>query len=270
MLQDLDVDDETRVKLMREILAVMSTAESNLTPPGISKLVYDRLAELLGEDMDPYRKKKDDSTVMAVKLLEHMQDDKNVDLTTFENKVRMAIAGNVLDFSVYANLTWEDARDTVLNALKAPIDIEAIKCLQQQIENAKKILYVLDNCGEAVFDQLLIKECDNKVTLGVRGMPVTNDVTRRELEPSGLGGYPVVDNGQRMPGVTLATCSEEMKEAFRTSDLIITKGQGNFECLNEEEYPLVFLFMAKCPLICSITGAKPRSLQVRFSEKVNW
>ena len=153
---------------------------------------------------------------------------------------------------------------SVSEAFEKPIDTAAIGRLETLMDNAKKILYLLDNAGEAVFDSVLMEPYRDKITVGVRGVPASNDMTRRELEASGLGGYPVIDNGTCLPGVIPEFVSDEMRKALGEADLVIAKGQGNFECLNETPYPLAFLFMAKCPVVVKLLKTQMRSLQVRL------
>ena len=132
------------------------------------------------------------------------------------------------------------------------------------MENAENILYLLDNCGEAVFDTLLVRRYRSKVTLCVKGIPVLNDVTRREVGPSGFDGIVkrVIDTGDGTPGVSLEHSSREFREAFESADLIVSKGQGNFETLHDTDRPILFLFMAKCPLVAGMLNAELNSFQI--------
>ena len=108
---------------------------------------------------------------------------------------------------------------------------------------------------------------DDKLTLAVRGKPAFNDLTRAELAesgyPEGFAAGGVVSNDDGVPGVVDATCGAAFRAAFAAADLIVAKGQANFETMNERtDKPIAFLFLAKCPVVCRAVGAEPKTIQV--------
>ena len=139
--------------------------------------------------------------------------------------------------------------------------------LKRRMDEAKSILWVFDNCGEAVFDRLLIEPYREKITLAVRGKPAFNDLTRAELAesgyPAGFAAGGVVSNDDGVPGVVDATCGGAFRAAFASADLIVAKGQANFETMSDRtDKPIAFLFLAKCPVVCREVGAQPQTIQV--------
>ena len=137
------------------------------------------------------------------------------------------------------------------------------------MDSARSILWIFDNCGEAVFDRPLMEPYRAKVTLAVRGRPAFNDMTRAELAasgyPEGWAGGGVVSNDDGVPGVVDATCGEAFRAAFAAADLVVAKGQANFETMSERgDKPIAFLFLAKCPVVCRAIGAEPGTIQVRL------
>ena len=135
------------------------------------------------------------------------------------------------------------------------------------MDAAKSILWIFDNCGEAVFDRLLMEPYRDKITLAVRGKPAFNDIARAELAVSGYaegfaaGG--VVSNDDGVPGVVDETCGAAFRAAFAAADLVVAKGQANFETMSERtDKPIAFLFLAKCPVVCREVGAQPQTIQV--------
>jgi hypothetical protein len=137
------------------------------------------------------------------------------------------------------------------------------------MDEARSILWIFDNCGEAVFDRPLMEPYRSKITLAVRGKPAFNDMTRAELAasgyPEGFAGGGVVSNDDGVPGVVDASCGEAFRAAFDAADLVIAKGQANFETMNERtDKPIAFLFLAKCPVVCRAIGAEPGTIQVRL------
>ena len=152
-------------------------------------------------------------------------------------------------------------------AFTKPIDTAAVAELKRRMDEAKSILWIFDNCGEAVFDRLLIEPYREKITLAVRGKPAFNDLTRAELAesgyPEGFAAGGVVSNDDGVPGVVDATCGDAFRAAFASADLIIAKGQANFETMSERtDKPIAFLFLAKCPVVCREVGAQPQTIQV--------
>jgi uncharacterized protein with ATP-grasp and redox domains len=175
---------------------------------------------------------------------------------------RLAIAGNLMDMGVIGNLTEAEVRQTMEQALHAPFFGELDK-FRQAVGDAKSILYLADNAGEIVFDRLLIEQLPTeRVTLAVRGAPIINDVTLIDAQAVGLDQIvEVIDNGSDAPGTILSDCSPEFLRRFAAADLIISKGQGNFETLSGEAGNIFFLFKVKCPKVANLVG-QPVGMQM--------
>ena len=256
-------DETVQKSIMMDVMSMMSQSDMR-QPPSYIAWSTNEIASRHSGGVDAYVLQKDHSTEMAWKLLESLKETPNYRPDSFEWRVRLAVAGNILDFGIFWDLDIREAIKSVSEAFEKPIDLAAIRRLETLMRKAKKILYLLDNAGEAVFDSVLMEPYRDKITIGVRGMPTFNDMTRRELAASGLDGYPVIDNGACLPGVIPEFAGDEMRNALSDADLVIAKGQGNFECLNETPYPLAFLFMAKCPVVVKLLQTEMRSLQVRL------
>ena len=260
-----------------------------LPPPCYARQLIDAaLAMCEGRVPDPWSEEKKASTELALKLLEALShkgalggsqftatdtDAMNCvppGMSDFEKRLRLSVAGNILDFSVYADLDIAAAMETMKESFTKPVDAASVAELKRRMDAAKSILWIFDNCGEAVFDRLLMEPYRDKITLAVRGKPAFNDVTRADLEPSGLlppdfakcGGR-IVSNDDGVPGVVDATCGDQFRAAFAAADLIVAKGQANFETMSERtDKSIAFLFLAKCPVVCRSVGAEPKTIQV--------
>jgi uncharacterized protein with ATP-grasp and redox domains len=127
---------------------------------------------------------------------------------------------------------------------------------------AERILFLADNAGEIVLDRLLIEALPyHKVTVAVRGRPVLNDALHKDAILAGISALvPVIDNGSDAPGTVLADCSKAFLEHFHRADLIIAKGQGNYETLSQVAAPIFFLFTVKCPLVAAHIGSPTGTL----------
>ena len=130
---------------------------------------------------------------------------------------------------------------------------------KSEVDEAREILYLADNAGEIAIDRLLIEELGpERVTLAVRGSAVINDATIDDARAVGLHELVrVIDSGSDAPGTILEDCSVELRERFRTADLIVSKGQGNFETLSDIDTDIFFLLKVKCPVIATHIGLPP-------------
>ena len=250
------------------ILGAAAEAGYPLPPPCYARQLIDNALAMSGGAVpDPWAEEKKTSTELALKLMDRLDEIPGWDPNSFESCLRLAIAGNILDFSIYADLDIAAAMETMATAFTKPVDTAAVAELKRRMDEAKSILWIFDNCGEAVFDRLLMEPYREKITLAVRGKPAFNDLTRAELAESGYPeGYAaggVVSNDDGVPGVVDATCGDAFRAAFSRADLIIAKGQANFETMSERtDKPIAFLFLAKCPVVCRAVGAEPKTIQV--------
>ena len=250
------------------ILGAAAEAGYPLPPPCYARQLIDNaLAMCEGRVPDPWAEEKKTSTELALKLMARLDEISGWDPNSFESCLRLAIAGNILDFSIYADLDIAAAMETMATAFTKPVDTVAVAELKRRMDEAKSILWIFDNCGEAVFDRLLIEPYREKITLAVRGKPAFNDLTRAELAesgyPEGFAAGGVVSNDDGVPGVVDATCGDAFRAAFSRADLIVAKGQANFETMSDRtDKPIAFLFLVKCPVVCREVGAHPQTIQV--------
>ena len=253
-----------------EILGNVAAEGYALPPPCYARRLIDNaLAKCGGAVLDPWAPEKKTSTELALKLMERLPELPGWVPGDFESHLRLAIAGNILDFSIYADLDIAAAMEQMSTAFTKPVDKAAVAELKRRMDEARSILWVFDNCGEAVFDRLLMEPYRDKLTLAVRGKPAFNDMTRAELAESGYpGGFAaggVVSNDDGVPGVVDETCGEKFRKAFSSADLVVAKGQANFETMNERtDKRIAFLFLAKCPVVCRAVGAEPKTIQIIF------
>jgi hypothetical protein len=138
--------------------------------------------------------------------------------------------------------------------------------LQKAIDAAKNILFLGDNAGEIVFDKLLIEQMPmDKISYAVKGFPIINDATMEDAIDTGMTGLvKVLDNGCDAPGTILELCSEKFQEVFRQADLVIAKGQGNYETLSGvNDKDIFFLLKVKCPVIAQDLECECGSIVVK-------
>ncbi len=254
-------DDAVRYEIIKKTLASAGNMDLTLTPPEQARLIHQIIKAASGVN-DPYIEEKDRSTEFALKLMPAVREKIKNSNNEFETIVRLVIAGNIIDYGI-RNFDLKNARKHIFEVFDMPIDLDAVELLEKSMNNAKKIFYMADNCGEAVFDRLLIERYSDKITLGVRGEAILNDITPREIKASELDLVPYVHTGDMTPGVSIRHSSEKFLDEMRSADLVISKGQGNYETLSEYERPIFFLLRVKCRIIADLIGnVKPGDLQL--------
>jgi len=170
-----------------------------------------------------------------------------------EGGVRAAIAGNVIDFGIYETIDLDRSID---ESFRLPLSGAGYRAFAAAVQSARRILYLCDNAGEIVFDRVLLetlREMGKEVTAVVKGSPVINDATQDDASAAGLYECAtVIDNGNDGIGTLLEACSERFRDEYRSADLIISKGQANYETLvQERDGRTFFLFKVKCPVVAS-------------------
>lgn len=254
----LITDDETlHEQILRETLRLTETMDLSLCPPAIGQKIHRRLRELT-ESVDPYHTIKQKHNKLAMELYDLLEPTVNTSDNPLETAIRLAIAGNIIDLGVKTSISDNDIRRTIEHSLNDSFDVELVEQLQKDAANAKNILYLADNAGEIVFDRFLVKLLPmEKITVVVKGYPIINDATMEDAEQVGLTKMvPVIDNGSDGPGTILDTCSPDFLKRFDNADLIISKGQGNYESLNEQDKRIYFILKAKCPVIAADLNCK--------------
>lgn len=241
-------------RLMRDCLKWISELNIELSPPAVAQLLHRKLREVTGVN-DPYKAAKEDHNNLASELVAPIKSRLRVSNEPLFMALRYAIMGNVIDLGAKNGISSEDIYIEMQNADKQQLfgDLNAFK---NAVAEAKKILYLADNAGEIFFDRLLIEQLPaSRVTLAVRGAPVINDATREDAELAGIGEIAeIIDNGSDAPGTILEGCGLEFRRRFETADIVISKGQGNYETLSDVGKNIFFILKIKCPIISAHAG----------------
>lgn len=247
-------DYEFQERVLREILKKLSETEFSLTPPEIAAEIHRMLRGLSGNS-DPYKSVKNSFNNLILSMAEKLKEKIKRADDPLLAATRLAIAGNVIDSGVKSRLTEDEVLKSIESSYSEELAGNADEFIRE-ISLAKKILYIADNAGEIIFDRLLIEKIGpERVTLAVRGFPVINDATIDDARIAGLDKLvTVIENGSDAPGTILAECSEEFKKIFNDADMIIAKGQGNYETLCDENKKIFFLLKVKCHIISDHTG----------------
>ena len=261
----MSTDDEVvREEALREVMSYLLYEEWGKAIPELGTNVH-RIVKRVTDNEDPYKQLKDECNEMASNLypkLELAVKNSNDPLLT---AAKIAIAGNTIDFGPKIEIDVEKEVQKVLEGKLAINDIDQLKGSAQK---SKDILYLADNAGETFFDRILIGELvrrDINVTYVVKGGPILNDATLRDAEMAGINSVAkVISTGTDCAGVLFSECSKHFLREFEKSSLVISKGQGNYESLNDvKNKEIFFLLKIKCPIIAEDIGAKKASIVLK-------
>ncbi len=253
-------DSGEQEQLGREVLAELAAADLGLSPPQLAQRVQRRLRERAGVT-DPYwdTKRRFDAACRA--LLPELAEAVARAPEPLLAAARCAVAANAFDVGAPGTVDEEQIASQLRAAPATPLWGDEA-ALIAAVSRARTILYLADNAGELVVDRLLVEALGpRRVTVVVRGGPVLNDVTLADAREAGLLELvEVVDNGSDAPGTVLAECRPELHRRFLEADLVLAKGQGNFETLLGALGELFFLFKVKCPAVSRHVGARVGTL----------
>jgi len=245
--------DRGRV-IARKAGTIIEQAALTEVPARTTTLVHRLLRQELG--VDPYGTIKSSYNRIALDLLPELRRMVAQAPDQMEGAIRAAIAGNVIDFGIYDHI---DLHGSIRESFELPLPVDALSFFRRAMDASQRILYLCDNAGEIVFDRVLLQllqEQGKFVTVAVKGAPVINDATREDIAETMMTEFTaLIDNGNDGIGTLLEVCSEEFMEAYHSADMIISKGQANFETLEQTHDPrLFFLFKVKCPVVARALG----------------
>lgn len=260
-------DERIHEELMRQVLALACKMDLRQSPPAMAQQIHKLIRKLTGVQ-DPYRRIKDRFNRLALQMYPELKNRVATSADPLETAVRLAIAGNIIDFGVNSDLEESHIEIIIAESLTAPLDMGVLEDFKQAAAQAENILYLGDNAGEIVFDRLLIELLGCKrITLVVKAGPIINDATIEDAVDTGLSDVvKVIDNGSDAPGTILRSCSESFRRRFNEADLIVAKGQGNYETLNNVDKEVFFILRAKCPVIARHLGCEIGSLVLTKNE----
>ncbi|MEA2101602.1 MAG: ARMT1-like domain-containing protein [Thermodesulfobacteriota bacterium] len=249
-----NIDPKDQEGFVRDVLGRLAGFDYNDSPPMMAKQMYDMLRSMEGVD-DPYSEIKASYNAMCMDYYSSLSERIRASRDPLDTAMRIAVAGNIIDFGLGTRHSI-DIDGTIDESIDAEFAIDHSRILRDRIDAAQNILYLGDNAGEIVFDKIFIQNIGpEKVVFAVRDVPVINDVTMYDARQVGMDKLcRVISSGSRAPGTPLEGCSSQFRDLFGSADLVISKGQGNFETLSDAPRDVFFLFMVKCPVIAEHSG----------------
>ncbi|WP_019228566.1 DUF89 domain-containing protein [Sedimentibacter sp. B4] len=247
-------------EIIKKSLQELGQLDFNETAPEIGFRMHQHSKKITGI-VDPYKRLKEQYNEVAQEIYEKITEEKWLIRTEdpFDMACRLAIAGNIIDFSVGLKLEPSDVVKSVEDSIKHDIFGTGTIALRKAVEKADNIMYIADNAGEIIFDKFLLMNLPaNKVTYVVKGGPIVNDATMDDAISTGVVDLVrVIDNGHAAQGTILKNCSSAFISEFNKADLVISKGQANFETLSDvKDKNIFYLLRAKCISVASALGCK--------------
>lgn len=263
-------DENKQHLLVKRVLEEMSKCGQDSCAPLVAQKIH-RIVRYITGNSDPYR---------------DIKSFFNHEMLGLENKFRhliynarqpmayalkLAAAGNIIDFGARSNLEHDEIFKIIDATMEKEFSTGLYNQLRDDLSRAGTLLYLGDNAGEIVFDKLFIEVIKReypglKIYFATRGGPVINDVTVQDAMDVGIDQYAtIINNGTDIPGTVLTACSNEFLRLFNHAQVIISKGQGNFESLvDEQRKKIYFIFLCKCHLFEQKLGLNKHDLVFRY------
>ncbi|MFD3156280.1 damage-control phosphatase ARMT1 family protein [Haloimpatiens sp. FM7330] len=247
-------DKQIKYKVMQKILKEIINTDYNRTTPYINSKIM-RIIKREVNIQDMFIKEKEYFNKKILGMEKDIEDlIKNQEDSLFA-ALKLASAGNIIDFGALDNVTFDMVKQIIEKTLKSQFNSNLFNKLEQQIIKSNTLLYLGDNAGEIVFDKMFIKKIKEKyphinIIFATRGYPTLNDVIEEDAYYVGMDKYAkIINNGTDIPGTDILETSEEFTKVFNDADIIIAKGQGNFESLQGCTKNIYYIFLCKCEMI---------------------
>lgn len=257
-------DETVQEHILKSVFDDIKRSDMSKPPAYTTTFIHRTVRQLLGRD--PFKDIKSEYNQIALGLYPSLKTIIRESPDPLRTSTRLAIAGNVIDFGIFTSI---DIEGTIKRSLDSQLAVDDYGDFRNAVGASDGILYVADNAGEIVFDRLLVEELvslGKNVIVAVKGAPVINDATVEDAIEAGLiQACNVLDNGSDAVGTILQWTSSEFKEAFKNTQLVISKGQGNFETLFGSKGNIFFLFQAKCHVVSRELGLPIGSMLLKKS-----
>lgn len=261
-----DAADKTQKKILCEIAKAINDIKLSSTPPEMGKTIHDTVKRLTGKE-DPYKKLKEKSNELTLKIYPELKTKIELAEDRLLMAVELSIAGNIIDYGTKNTLNVEGEIAKIFKREQKVIKNEKeyifnFRNFKKSVKKAKTILYLADNVGETVFDSLLLEEIKRidpakKIIYAVKEKPIINDALKEDAITAGIDRFAeIISSGSDIPGTILNLCSEDFRKFLEKADIVMSKGQGNFETFADSRKLIYYLFMAKCQVVAKDVGCK--------------
>lgn len=247
-------DMEKKTEYMKKVMALMANTEEKDCAPSLSVDIQKLYSSFWNCPMEDFTEIKKEFNQLMLNMEVSIEDKIRKSNDPLEKALLYARIGNYIDFAALSNVDQSTVITLLDEKSSEALDEKEYKNFLHDLSSAKKLVYLTDNCGEVVLDKMAVKILKEQypnldITVIVRGYSVVNDATMEDAEEIGLTDLVnVIGNGSNIGGTWIPGISSESRELLYNADLIIAKGQGNFETLNDCGLNIYYLFLCKCDL----------------------
>lgn len=247
-------DMEKKTEYMKKLMALIANTKENDCAPSLSVDIQELYSSFWNCPAEDYTEIKKEFNRFMLGMETALEEKIRNAPDPLEKALLYARIGNYIDFAALSNVNQETVLTLLENSSSQSLDQNEYRIFLQELSSAKRLVYITDNCGEIVLDKLAVKILKEKypeldITVLVRGYPVINDATMEDAQETGLTDLvKVTDNGSNVAGTWIPGISQAARELLKGADMIIAKGQGNFETMNDCGLNVYYLFLCKCDL----------------------
>jgi uncharacterized protein with ATP-grasp and redox domains len=248
-------DEKEHEKVLKEVMNYLIDASLDISPPELSKEVH-KIIRNVTKTVDPYKKVKEISNEKGKNLYKKIKNIVENSDDSLLTAIKYSIIGNSIDFGTFKRY---DIGKIIDNNIKQNFINLAYYDFKKSLKNSDTILYLADNTGEIFFDKILIEELlkkEKKFFYAVKANPIINDALVEDAVYAELDKITDIieydsDQVNSSPGVVIKNASNNFMKIFNSVDMVISKGQGNYESLNNASRQIFFLLMVKCPIVAN-------------------
>lgn len=247
------------MEFARDMMRMYLSAPEGISSPWFNPQVAKLLNKHYGLPLDRYREDRERSNRFVLERLDTIREKARSAPDPLYAGLQFSILGNYLDFSaLQGQVSFEKLDEMLDRAFDMELDRETYRKFCEELETGKNLLYLTDNAGEIGFDRIFAEEIARRypqvrVTFCVRGEITLNDATRADAAAVGIP-FPVIDNGNGIPGTQIDMLSPEAKQALETADVILAKGMANCETMYGCGYNVYYAFLVKCQRFVDLFG----------------
>lgn len=247
-------DMEKKTEYMKKVMALIANTEEKDCAPSLSVDIQKLYSSFWDCPMEDFTEIKREYNQLMLNMEDSLENKIRKSEDPLEKSLLYARIGNYIDFAALSNVDQATVLTLLEEKSTESLDEEEYRNFLRELSSAKELVYLTDNCGEVVLDKLAVKILKEKypnldITVIVRGYPVVNDATMEDAEEIGLTDLVrVIGNGSNVGGTWIPGITSEARNLLYDADLIIAKGQGNFETLNDCGLNIYYLFLCKCDL----------------------
>ena len=266
-----DATVEQQVEYKQRLLQIIGSARDDLSSPVISKKIKQLQSEMFGM-FDDFEEIKYHFNALMMEFEQSTLENVMNSAEPLYRAISFAMIGNYIDFGAMDSVDETYLKELLSTVEQRTFDEEQYNLLKQDLSSAKKVVYATDNCGEIVMDKILVQTIQKlypnaQVNVLVRGYPTINDATMQDAKQVGMDQIAnVVPNGSDIPGTFYEDLSDEAKNLLDTADVILAKGQGNFETLRMCGLNVYYIFLCKCEMFARQFGV-PRFTGILMNDK---